>query len=235
MLTLNRLLEPVASYGLDGIDKKLRDIIGQGSGFYIEAGANDGVRQSNTLLFENSGGWGGLLIEPIPDNFRELRHNRSSKRNQLVNVALVSENFQGNSLELFKAGQMSVPVMPSAEVSDPRAHAEQGLRVQSKFNSKQLETAVVPACTLGEVLSRVRAPKLVDFFSLDVEGWELEVLSGVNFEEWEFSWILVETRDLPRLCNFMEAKSYEFHSMIGHRDALFRKSRELRSRMGEGK
>ena len=33
------------------------------NGFYIEAGANNGVAQSNTLELEKRG-WSGLLIEP---------------------------------------------------------------------------------------------------------------------------------------------------------------------------
>ena len=38
-------------------------------GFFIEAGAYNGVELSNTLYFEKNLGWTGLLVEPNPDAF----------------------------------------------------------------------------------------------------------------------------------------------------------------------
>ena len=35
-------------------------------GFFIEAGADDFVEHSNTLLFEMKHSWSGVLVEPSP-------------------------------------------------------------------------------------------------------------------------------------------------------------------------
>ena len=35
-------------------------------GFFLEAGADDGVRDSNSLLLEVNRGWTGLLVEANP-------------------------------------------------------------------------------------------------------------------------------------------------------------------------
>ncbi len=43
-------------------------------GFFIEAGAYDGERLSNTLLFEIKHQWSGLLVEPNPEAFQKLKH-----------------------------------------------------------------------------------------------------------------------------------------------------------------
>ena len=43
------------------------------NGFYIEAGAFDGELSSNSLFYELKEGWDGLLIEPNPDAFEELK------------------------------------------------------------------------------------------------------------------------------------------------------------------
>ena len=49
------------------------------NGFFIEAGAYDGEVYSNTLKFEMSLNWTGLLVEPNPDAFEELlTKNRKS-------------------------------------------------------------------------------------------------------------------------------------------------------------
>ena len=42
-------------------------------GFFIEAGAYDGEKLSNTLFFELKQSWTGLLIEPNPDAFELLK------------------------------------------------------------------------------------------------------------------------------------------------------------------
>ena len=53
-------------YGLIELDRQLLPHLDKRKGFFIEAGANDGVTQSNTLFFERHRGWRGLLVEPIP-------------------------------------------------------------------------------------------------------------------------------------------------------------------------
>ena len=59
--------------GLDGLDKKLIAIMGNlHGGVYVEAGANDGIRQSNTYFLAKRRKWTGVLIEPIPRLARQL-------------------------------------------------------------------------------------------------------------------------------------------------------------------
>ena len=41
-------------------------------GFFIEAGAFNGESDSTTLHFELEHGWTGLLVEPVPLNFKEM-------------------------------------------------------------------------------------------------------------------------------------------------------------------
>ena len=53
------------SYSQFDIDLYLIDIFKDvKNGFFIEAGAHDGVNQSNTYLIEKVLGWNGLLVEP---------------------------------------------------------------------------------------------------------------------------------------------------------------------------
>lgn len=42
---------------------------GKRNGVFVDVGAYDGVTFSNTLMLGREGGWTGVCIEPLPDNF----------------------------------------------------------------------------------------------------------------------------------------------------------------------
>ena len=44
-------------------------------GVFVEIGGSDGVANSNTLFFERKG-WTGLVVEPNPASYKDLRNNR---------------------------------------------------------------------------------------------------------------------------------------------------------------
>src|SRR5205823_4844967 len=50
----------------------------------------------------------------------------------------------------------------------------------------------VPARTLDDILTEAGAPSRFDFLSVDVEGHELEVLSGFDFVRWRPRLVLLE-------------------------------------------
>jgi len=60
-------------YSLNNLDEKLLKYLNFNNGFFIEAGANDGVNQSNTLMYEQKYGWSGLLIEPSFIKYEECK------------------------------------------------------------------------------------------------------------------------------------------------------------------
>ncbi|MGB3512174.1 MAG: tetratricopeptide repeat protein [Microcoleaceae cyanobacterium] len=64
------------SFALNQLDIKLTPYLSWENGFFIEAGANDGISQSNSLYFEKYKKWQGILIEAIPDLVAECRINR---------------------------------------------------------------------------------------------------------------------------------------------------------------
>lgn len=50
---------------LNGLDEKLAPYLNFKGGIFIEAGANNGIRQSNTYYLEAVRGWKGILVEPV--------------------------------------------------------------------------------------------------------------------------------------------------------------------------
>ena len=211
------------SYGLNGLDDKVRDIMQAKNGYYVELGANDGRSQSNTLQLELFDGWRGLLIEPVPKVFLKLTFNRSRRRNHFANVGCVSAAFPSKTLRIAEANLMSVPLDVDSDLLNPLEHARRGREIQSGYSeSKKEEIIEVPAVTLTQVLEDANAPDVIDFLSLDVEGGELEVLKGIDFDRYSFRWILVESRSPNNLESFLSPLGYRREMALTQHDFLYR-------------
>jgi len=183
---------------LNQLDKKMLDYINFSDGFFIECGANDGINQSNTWYFEKYLNWSGVLIEPLDDKFKDLKKNRSN-RNYFYNVAL-SSSTNKNFLNILEDNLES--------------------KIIDKFD-KNLNLSKVYNTTLTKILDEVRAPKLIDFFSLDVEGFEDEVLKGINFKKYNFKFFLIETKK-NSIIKFVEKKNYQLIKKLSYHDYLFK-------------
>ena len=71
---------PIKSYSQYGEDIYVKELLkDRRNGFFLEAGALDGVRFSNTLNLELANDWTGLLIEADPTSFSGiLKHKRNA-------------------------------------------------------------------------------------------------------------------------------------------------------------
>jgi FkbM family methyltransferase len=176
------LLRKRRSYALYGMDYKLNDLFDRKeSGVFIECGANDGVRQSNTLFLERYKNWSGILIEPVTQQFNWCRENRSSV-NHFVNCALVSNEYNSPFADILYTpecyGLMTV-------VNDERG------RKRMVDVGEYHEAQKVPAKTLSTVMNEAGITH-ADLFVLDVEGYELDVLKGCDFDKYKIDYLLIE-------------------------------------------
>lgn len=57
--------ERYSAVAVGRMDRQLAELLGR-DGLFLEAGANDGIRYSNTYLLERWYGWRGVLVEAIP-------------------------------------------------------------------------------------------------------------------------------------------------------------------------
>lgn len=175
------------SFGLNGLDLRLAERIGLKRGYFVEAGANDGVSQSNTLYFEKYRGWRGLLVEPVPELFEKCRKNRP--KCAVENSALVSRNYHEPRVAMRYCNLMStVKGALKTEEAELR-HMRDGCAAQN-IGTYEFDA---PARTLSSILTE-RGIQKVDFLSLDVEGYEADALLGLDFNVHRPSWMLVEAR-----------------------------------------
>ena len=204
--------------GLNNLDQQIEKYLNFDGGYFVELGANDGCFQSNTYYYERFRKWRGVLIEPAPNLFLRCRENRSLE-NHIVCAACVSFDYEDEFVKIVYSNSMSVSLNVETDIVDPQAHAELGR--QFLRPSETIFTFGAMATPLNSILVDAKAPKLIDFLSLDVEGSELDVLKGVDHDIFRFRYMLIECRNLPRLDSYLQSKRYDLVERFNEHDYLF--------------
>ena len=191
------------------------------NGYYIELGANDGITQSNTLYLEKKG-WRGILIEPSLNKFLDCTKNRSNLNKFYCN-ACVSTHYEKKYVDMTYSNLMTVATKISSKnksIATFLSNSNKHLKPYEKL----LEYGA-RARTLDSILNDSKAPSTIDFLSLDVEGAEFEVLKGINFDNYKFKYILIETDQFVMIKEFLNSKNYWFLEKITHHDYIFKYSK----------
>lgn len=201
---------------LHGMDQRLLALIGPG-GFYVEAGANDGFEQSNTYWLERFHDWRGVLVEGIPEVCAEAARERPDAH--VVNCALVADDHAAPTVTMRAAGVMSI--VPGARGS--AEEDERWVRAGTQLKWGASYEVEVPARTLTSVLEEAGAPR-PDLISLDVEGFEAQVLRGLDLERYGPRFLLVEARDddARRAIEAVLGPRYELAERLSPGDLLYR-------------
>jgi FkbM family methyltransferase len=218
---LKSLIKPFVNgkyFSLNKLDRKLEKYVDFDEGYFVELGANDGVNQSNSLYFEKYRHWRGLLIEAVPQNFVKCCQNRA-QRSSVYCAACVSFEYDQEFVRMVYSNLMSAPVSAKSDIHDPRAHAKLGRQFLQKGETNFEFGAV--ARTLNSLLLEANAPNRIDFLSLDVEGFEQEVLKGIDHQAFRFKYILVECRDIDRMSAYLNECGYSLAEQMSVHDYLF--------------
>ena len=206
------------TWALNDLDRKLRKYLDYPNGYFVELGANDGITQSNTILFEKTLGWRGVLIEPVPHNYLACLHNRATDNKVFCN-ACTSFDYKDRFVEIVFANLMSCPVGLDSDVRDPFAHAEEGSQFLAETDRVFSFGAI--ARPLSDILVEAGAPQTIDLLSLDVEGAELEVLKGIDHRRFRFKYMCIECREISRLSAYLSEQGYECVEKLSYHDYLF--------------
>lgn len=129
-------------------------------------------------------GWRGLLIEAIPALAEQCRQNRP--RCIVENCALVSSDYPEETVEMRYCNLMSVV---KGGTRNEEEQIESGTRFLHK--NENTYTVTVPARTLSDVLNQ-HGIGHIELLSLDVEGYEPEVLKGLDFPHHRPHFMLIE-------------------------------------------
>ena len=175
--------------GGDVEDSLICDYLGPGVGTFVDVGANDPIAGSKTWRLEQAG-WDGLLVEPLSEHVQRLRQLRRAK---VADVACAGPEHDGGSLTLRVAGL---------------GGSESSLGAFIRPQVVERETRTVRVRTLDSLVEEF-AIERVDFLSIDVEGFEMEVLSGFSLQQFRPKLVLLEDHVFDhRLHRYMQSHCY---------------------------
>lgn len=148
-------------------------VINQGvPGYFIEVGVGDGDFISNTNLLEKLG-WKGILVEANPNFIQTLQTNRTSI---IEPRALYSKS----DLDLKFSVDGYLSKLTVADSSTEVFH-------KFTYQDKKISSNLISVKTIDfyDLLKKHKAPSLINYISIDVEGAEYEILKNFPFDSYK--------------------------------------------------
>jgi FkbM family methyltransferase len=187
------------SFSRTGDDLQLMKLINNANpGVYVDIGSWHPIKASNTYYFYLRN-WRGICIDPNPDlssTYKKLR-----PKDTFVNAGI------GNSKEeldyfIFQESSMNT--------------FSQDFINTNHLQSKIIKQLKVPMFSLKEVLdANLKNTDRLDFFDIDVEGFDLEVLKTNDWQKYRPKVIMVESgvnikNDITsEIVSYLETKDYK--------------------------
>jgi FkbM family methyltransferase len=144
---------------------------GKRRGVFVDIGAYDGTKFSNSLFFERYMGWTGLCIEPQPAAFEKLA---ASRRAQCLRICV--SDFEGEADFVECEAGVDAKMLSGLERSFDSRH-------QDRLNrcATGRRTLKVPVRKLSDILAE-QGLGLIDYCSIDVEGAERNILTELDLD-----------------------------------------------------
>jgi FkbM family methyltransferase len=173
----------------------LYELQGKRNGYFVEFGATDGIRSSNSFLLESQYDWSGILAEPGMIWHEQLQKNRRS----IIDYRCVWYE-TGRRVEF---NQVSEPELSTIKAY---SHRDRYGEYREDGSSYLVETV-----NLNDLLRDHNAPLDIDYLSVDTEGSEYAILSALDFEKFQIRVITCEhnyTDSRQKLFSLLTSKGY---------------------------
>jgi len=152
------------------------------NGFFVEVGANEPCAPESQTYHLEEMGWKGILIEPIVDLAQKARESRP--KSKVWQVACTSSEKQG-------IVEFLIPMNDQELVT---GHASLYANID-EHNYSDFKKLQVKSVTLNSIFEAENV-NTIDLLSIDVEGAEFEVLSGLDLTKYRPKLILLEDKHL---------------------------------------
>ncbi len=184
---------------------------GKKEGTFVDIGANDGKTFSNSYALEKNYNWKGLCVEPLPEEFEQLKKIRKCA---LENKCIGE---QKSKAKFLVHGMLSGIV----DTYDKK-HLHRIIREEKESGKKERKFITVDVVPLLFLLEKYNIEK-IDFLSIDVEGAEKSVLDGIDLQNIDVQLIAIENnyKDIDLYKKIIQ-QGYKLSAVLGC-DEIFEK------------
>src|SRR5580698_4678773 len=169
---------------------------------FVVIGAMDGVAFDEFHSHVRNYRWSGLLVEPIPEQFRRLVSNYMaigcSPDNRYENSAIAEHDGAIQMVtirqEAVDSGKVHQCFGGMSAICPPRNGL--GSEGDAETVRRYGELIEVPCITLQTLLERHRV-EAFDLLCIDAEGWDFKILRQLDFSRWRPKLIRIEYINLP--------------------------------------
>lgn len=191
-------------YGDGLIDKRIRDEFYPDydyKGVMIELGAAHPTELSISKHFRENG-WRCIGIDANPD-FCKMHRDEG---NEIYNYACSNQK-----------GKATFYIMDSS----PMSFSSLGVRYAGASNLREIEVDVI---TLNDLLEELKV-EAIDFICVDVEGWELEVMQGLDVKKYRPKVVVLENYlGKHEYVEYMKSIGYMLQAASSHNQIFVRES-----------
>lgn len=139
------------------------------NGVSLEAGASNGVLENTTKFFEDHMQWKTINVEPLPDWYNELTHNRPNS----ININRCIHPISNDAIQTF-----SIPCLQTHGYKNHLGSLNKSNVTKYNVDIKEINVETI---TYNKIMGDNNVTKL-DLFVLDIEGYEIEFLK--TFQDW---------------------------------------------------
>ena len=168
-----------AQCGEDLIVSFLMNMMGISCPSYLDIGAHHPTYLSNTYLFYKRG-CRGVCIEPDPKLFKKIKRKR--KGDKCLNVGIGAGAKAMEQMDFYIMSTRTLNTFSKAEAK----------RYQSFGNQKIKQVISIPLISFNDIVGKYFAP-VPNFVSIDVEGFEIQIIQSINFEKFRPEVFCIET------------------------------------------
>lgn len=199
----------VQSWSQQGEDQVLQGIFKKKSGFYVDVGAHHPKRFSNTFLFYKRG-WRGINIDAMPDSMRAF--NKVRPRDINLEIGVGEER---GKIDYYVFNEPALNGF-SQDLSQQRHNSNSNYTIK-----RIIKVNVMP---LKEVLDNYLPDgQIIDFMTIDVEGYDYQVLKSNDWSKYRPTFVLVEMIGID--CSLLKLHQSEIGEfMVGVGYCIFGKS-----------
>ena len=178
---------------IDTIDKILESLSKAYSEItFLQIGSNDGISGDPLNFYINNYNWKGVLVEPIPFLFEQLKVNYTHRQDKLtfLNVAVGAEDKEEMVIYVFDEkfrGQIPDWYYQLGTFYKQVIYIHDIPNVDDYIVEKK-----VPLRTIQTIIKNNLSGKNIELLHVDTEGYDFEILKTVNFSELLPKVILVE-------------------------------------------